>query len=588
MNERIYQISMKNRFSLIILVFVLSGFFTSGSFAQKEKKSKKEKQNSDQQKPAPNLSLLIDAKKYEITGDTEKAEESYRQFIDRYPQIATAYFELSRILASKRQFDDAIKYSETSVSLDPENIWYQLYLAELQQLTGNYKEAINLYEKISKKEPDNMDYYYQLAALYLNSERYLEAINVYDKIEDKLGITEEISLQKERIFLGLKEYKRAEEELEALVVTYPDDPKYLSILAEFYLANGKPDQALETYKKISVIDPKNPYIHMSMADYYRKTGDKEKAFEELKLGFANPDLGVDAKVNILLSFYSVNQLYTDLKDEAFILAKILVETHPDDAKAHSVYADLLLQDKKITEARDEFLKVVTLDSSRYLIWEEVMQLDLQLEKFDHLRDFGKTVMELFPEQPVPYLLSGIANNQLKNYNEAVKEMNAGVKLVINNDLLLSQFYMYLGDTYHAMNNTEESDKAYEKSLAIDDSNAYVLNNYSYYLSLRNTNLDKAERMAKKAVTIEPDNPSFQDTYGWVLYKLGRFEEAKTWVFKAIQEKETSSGEVLEHYGDILFKLGDINQATEYWIKAKAKGPGSTILDKKIAEKKLYE
>jgi tetratricopeptide (TPR) repeat protein len=325
-----------------------------------------------------------------------------------------------------------------------------------------------------------------------------------------------------------------------------------------------------------------------MADYYRKTGNKEKSFEELKLGFANPDLGVDAKVNILLSFYSINQIYTDLKDEAFILAKILVETHPGEAKSHSVYADLLLQDKKVTEARDEFLKVLTLDSSRYVIWEEVMQLDLQLEKYDHLLDFGRTVMELFPEQPVPYLLSGIANNQLKNYDKAIKELNTGLKLVVNNDLLLSQFYMYLGDTYHAMKNLEESDKAYEKALGIDGDNAYVLNNYSYYLSLRNKDLDKAEKMAKKAVTLEADNPSFQDTYGWVLYKLGRFEEAKTWVFKAIQGNEAPSSEVLEHYGDILFKLGDVDQATEYWIKAKTKGPGSASLDKKIAEKKLYE
>jgi tetratricopeptide (TPR) repeat protein len=573
---------------LVTVILILACLSSSGSIGQKEKKSKKSNQTSELKKPVPNLSSLIDAKKYEITGDMVKAEETYRQFIDKYPQVATTYFELARILAAKKQYDEAIKNSREAASLDPENIWYQLYLAELQQLTGNYKDAIIIYENISKKDPDNMDYYYQLAALYLNSERYREAINIYDKIEDKTGITEEISLQKEKIFLELKEYSRAEEELEALVTTYPEDPKYLSILAEFYLANGKPDKALETYKKIIEIDPNDPYIHMSMADYYRKTGNNEKAFEELKLGFANPNLGMDAKVNILLSFYSINQLYTDMKDEAFILAKILVETHPNDAKSHSVYADLLLQDKKTAEARDEFLKVVTLDSSRYVIWEEVMQLDLQLEKYDHVRDFGKTVMELFPEQPMPYLLSGIANNQLKNYDQAIKELNTGIKLVVNNDVLLSQFYMSLGDAYHAQKNIEESDKAYEKALAVKDDNAYVLNNYSYYLSLRNQDLDKAESMAKKAVGLEPDNPSFQDTYGWVLYRLGRFEEAKTWVFKAIQSKEAPSGEVLEHYGDILFKLGDSGQAVEYWIKAKAKGPGSELLDKKISEKKLFE
>jgi tetratricopeptide (TPR) repeat protein len=388
--------------------------------------------------------------------------------------------------------------------------------------------------------------------------------------------------------MGLKENAKAEKELENLVNAYPDDSKYLSILAELYLSGNKPEKALETYKKIAQIDPGDPYIHMSMADYYRKTGDKEKSFEELKLGFANPDLGVDAKINILLSFYSVNQIFNDLKEEAFILARILIETHPNDAKAHSIYADLLSQDKQIQKARDEFLKVVSLDSSRYDVWAEVMRLDLQLEEFNQLVSVCKTVMELFPEQPFPYLASGIANSQLKNYEEAIKEFNSGEKLVVNNDILLSQFYIYLGDTHHAMKNYEESDKAYEKALALDGENAYVLNNYSYYLALRGKDLEKAEKLARKATTLEPDNPSFQDTYGWVLYKLGRFEEAGIWVLKAIQSNETPSSEVLEHYGDIMFRQGNVSLAEEYWNKAKDKGPGSEFLDKKIAEKKLYE
>ena len=190
--------------------------------------------------------------------------------MNKYPDIATTYFELSRILVANKEIDQAIKYSEKAVSLDPDNVWYQLYLAEIRQRAGDFKDAIVIYENLSRKDPDNMDYYYQLAALYLSSERFLEAINIYDKIEDKIGITEEISLQKERIFLGLKKYDRAEQELENLVMAFPDESSYLSLLAEFYMANGKPEKALETYKKVAEVDPNDPYIHMSMADYYRK------------------------------------------------------------------------------------------------------------------------------------------------------------------------------------------------------------------------------------------------------------------------------------------------------------------------------
>ncbi len=158
----------------------------------------------------------------------------------------------------------------------------------------------------------------------------------------------------------------------------------------------------------------------------------------------------------------------------------------------------------------------------------------------------------------------------------------------DNDELLSEFYMYLGDSYHSLKDTSESDKAYEKSLSIKNDNAYVLNNYAYYLSLRNRDLEKAETMSKKAVTLDPKNSSFQDTYGWVLYKLQRYDDARTWVGKALEDKDSVSAEVMEHYGDILFKLGEAGQALEYWQKAKARGPGSALLDKKIAEKKLYE
>ncbi|MEI6900626.1 MAG: hypothetical protein WCL00_12170, partial [Bacteroidota bacterium] len=90
------------------------------------------------------------------------------------------------------------------------------------------------------------------------------------------------------------------------------------------------------------------------------------------------------------------------------------------------------------------------------------------------------------------------------------------------------------------------------------------------------------------VTLEPDNASFQDTYGWVLFRLGKYEQAQTWVLKAIKAKESPSGEVLEHYGDILFRLGNISEAVEYWNKAKNKGDASKMIDKKIAEKKLFE
>jgi len=555
---------------------------------QKPRKNTKKQNILTDSQVATNTGILIEAKKEALLGNIEGAVSIFKKYVERYPQDPVGFYELARLEVDRKNLTDALNLAKTASDLDPGNIWYMLFLSELYQSSSQYNEAIELMEKVTEKYPGNLDYFYQLASLYLAVNKYKEAIDVYNLIEEKVGISEEISIQKEKIYIYLVDLPKAEAELKKLIDAFPGESRYYSILAEFYMSNNQPDKAIEIYRKIAEIDPDNAYIHMSLADYYRKTGNKEKAFEELKLGFANPNLDIDTKVNILLTFYSINQLYTDLKVQAFELSKILVDTHPLDPKSHSIYGDLLLQDKKYAEARESFLKVMALDSSKFVIWEEILRLDIQLGEFQHLVKMSQRAIELFPEQPLPYLFSGIGNYQLKKYEEGLTKLTSGIKLLVDNDELLAQFYMYLGDTYHALKNDKEAYEAYEKSLRLNENNLYVLNNYAYYLSLKSENLEKAEQMSRKAVKLEPGNSSFQDTYGWVLYKLGKYPEAREWIGKALEDKQGVSGEVLEHYGDVLYKMGDTAQALEYWVRARKKGEGSEMLEKKIAEKKLIE
>ena len=563
---------MRSFFLYISLLFLLEVLPASAVLAQDGKS---------------NTNQLVDAKKEALIGNVKGALEMFRRYVNRYPLDPVGCFELARLEASQKNIDEAIRLAREATQLDPDNTWYSLFLAELYQSTTHPQDAIAIYEKVAAKYPENLDYLYQLAALYLQIEKYPDAIKIYDQIEEKAGVSEEITIQKEKIYLHLNDLKGAERELQKLITAYPDESRYHSILAEFYMSNNMPEKALEVYKKIAVIDPDNAYIHMSMADYYRKTGNKDKAFEELKLGFGNPNLDVDTKVSILLSFYTVNQIYNDLKDQAFTLSKILIETHPKDPKVFSIYGDLLLQDKKFPEARETFIRALTLDSTRYVIWEQVLRLDLQQGDFEHLISCGKRAMELFPEQPLPFLFTGLATLQLKQNEEALKIFNTGLKLVVNNDELLAQFYMYQGDALHALKKENEAFDAFENSLKLNYDNAYVLNNYAYYLSLKGVELDKAAKMANKAVSLDPESASFQDTYGWVLFMQGKYDEASEWILKAVNNKEGASAEVLEHYGDVLYKLNDPMLALEYWQKAKQKGKASDLLEKKIADKKYY-
>jgi len=540
------------------------------------------------EEPASNASALIDAKKMLMAGNIKNAESLLRKYIDKYPKDPVACYELAKIMAGQKQYPEAKVFAEKAYELDQTNIWYQLFLAETCQLTQDYDQAVRIYESIVSTNPENLDYYYQLAALYLGLGKYDLAIKIYDKIEKRIGITEEISMQKHKIFLHQKEYQNAETELKKLIESHPDDSRYYSILAEYYMSRDKKEKALELYNKILVLDPDNAYIHMTLADYYRKTGNKEKVFEELKLGFGNPNLDVDTKINILLSFYTINEIVSDLKGQAFELAELLIQIHPNDPKVFSIYGDLLAQDQQFEPARDAFLRVIALDSSKYVVWEELLRMDLLMNNYEHLVTYGRRALELYPEQPVLYLFTALGELQLKNYSETEKLLNRGVRLVVSNNEILSQFYMYLGDVYHALERPDDSDKAYEKSLQIKPNNPYVLNNYSYYLSIRGKNLEKAEEMSKQSLAMDSVNSSFQDTYGWILFKLGRYEESLGWIGKSLADRENITGEVLEHYGDVLFKLGREEEALDSWKKALEKGNGSDKLPEKVSGKKWIE
>lgn len=579
---------------IIILFLLLTIAWPGEGFAQKKEKRKKIKNDAEAIVPesfdkTEITNLFIDATQARLSGNNAKAISLYESCLSKYPQHSASMYEMAQIYYETGDYTSAAKYASQASGIEKDNKWYKLLLVEIYGKAGMKKELLETCENLVKQDPNSADYLYELANAYLMNNDGNAAIKTYNKIEEIIGVTEEISLQKQRIYLIQRKTDQAAEEILKLKKEFPDEEiRYLSILAEMYMQAGKPDLAVDYYQQILARDPQNPYIHITLSDYYRQKGNNEKSFEELKIGFANPSLEIDTKIRILLTYISVNEMYVEYKADITELAQILVKTHLGDPKAHSLYGDLLSDDKKYAEARAEYRKVIAIDSSRYVVWESLLNCDIQLADYKAVAEESIRAIELFPLLPVPYLFKGVAHLENKQLDEAINSFNAGVKLVSGNNALLAQFYTYLGDTYYRNKNNRLSDENYEKALKIDPNNSYVLNNYAYYLSLRNENLQKAEEMAAKSVKLDSNNPANMDTYGWVLYKLGRYNEAADWVKKSIENSEKPDADLLEHLGDIYYKQGNIENALIQWQNAQKAGGGSEFLDKKIKDKKLYE
>jgi Tfp pilus assembly protein PilF len=70
-------------------------------------------------------------------------------------------------------------------------------------------------------------------------------------------------------------------------------------------------------------------------------------------------------------------------------------------------------------------------------------------------------------------------------------------------------------------------------LKYNPDNIPVLNNYAYYLSLEQTDLDKAEEMSYRTIKAEPNNATYLDTYAWILFQLGQYNDALFYIRQAI-------------------------------------------------------
>lgn len=577
-----------NSLYILLYFFLMLAFLSCKSSGNLPAAASEEKTSLSEKDKIELMGIFVDGVREKITGNFEKSAQLFQKCLKIDPHHAPSMYELATIYEYQKKDALALDLMKQATQIDAKNEWYRLLLATLYAKNGYFSESAKVYRVLAQDYPGKIEYYYEWANALLYQNKYKDAIEVYEEIEKKVGVTEEISLQKEKIWLRMGNQDNAVNELKKLIREFPKEAKYYGMLAELYQSQGKTDLAMETFNELKKVDPKNPFVHLSLSNFYREKGEKEKSFEEMQLAFANADLNIDTKVNILLSYYVAGSAQPELQGQALQLCKILTETHPDDAKSFSIYGDFLYRDKKFSEAREQYRKAIALDNSKFPIWNQLMLLESELKDYEAMFSESKEALELFPNQPAFYFFNGFSSIQKKQYTDAIKVLEQGKDLVVDNNPLLEQFYSTLGDAYNSAKDYANSDSSYEKALKINPDNIYVLNNYSYYLSLRKENLERAAKMSKRSIELEPNTPSFLDTYGWILYQMGQYEEAKKWIEKAFTAGAENNGTILEHYGDILFKLNDEEGALKYWNKAKDAGGGSELLEKKIAGKMLHE
>lgn len=571
-----------NKIKVITLIFVIITIASGcGIF------HKKGKQTISEVDKVAETSLLIDAVKDKNIGNFENAITKLNKLIEKNPKSDVAYYQLSLIYVAMENFNAALENGEKAHELAPQNEWILLNLIEIYEVTKQYPLASKLREELIAKNPENTDYYYDLVVDYIYSNKWEEGINTYNRVEKIIGISEEISMAKHRIWNHIKKPENAAAEIQKLIEAFPAENRYPLILGDYYLKNSQFDKAKAQFNKALALD--NMATYMSLAEYYKLTKDNDSSFFYLKKAFAEPDVNIDLKIPVLLSYYDLIQKHPSMMNDANSLLDSMAIAHSDNPKYWSVKADFALLDNQPKKAKQAFVEVLKYDQSKYIIWEELLKIWANEEQFDSVIIYSNKAIELFPSQPFLFYVRGVASYMKADYNNAIQSLEMGKGLVLEPNGMYLEMFIYLGESYHKLNNNDRSDAAFEKVLEMDPKNSYILNNYSYYLSLRNVKLDKAEKMAKKLTDLYPSDANYLDTYAWVLFKLQKYTEALPIIEKAIKLGGDKKADVMEHYGDILWKSGNTERAVEAWEKALILNPHSgEILRKKVFFKGYVE
>lgn len=519
--------------------------------------------------------------------DNAGAASIFTKIIEIDPSNDASLYELANIKKLQNNYAAALPLLEKAVSLKPDNTWYWLSLADVYDKSNDFIKLENVFAQLIRLNPDKPDVYFDKANALFMQGKYDEALKVYDQVEKMTGASDELTLNRQKVYLKQGNPDKAAASLEALISANPNNIRYYLMLADLYNSVNQRDKTAKVLERAKKIDPNNGLVHLGLADLYRDKKNIDGSFSELEQAFSVPELNIDQKIRIIAG-YIPQFSDPNARASALALSKLLITSHPEDARAHALYGDILLQNDKVSEAKASYQKSLSINNQVYEVREQLVRIALGENDMATVIKEGEEALSYFPNQAEMNYFVGLAWLQKKDAKKALSYLKNAVSLELEDKELLSQSYSALGDCYHELQNNKSSDESYDKSLQYNPDNIYTLNNYAYYLAIRGENLVKATAMAKHAVELKPDNAAFEDTYAWVLFKQKKYAEAKIWMEKAMLHNKDKSATQAEHYGDILFNVGNTDAAVQNWIKAKEYGGKSAVLERKINEKKYSE
>ena len=562
---------MKKLFYIFVLIMVGVLMTTTGRQAGKKQKGETEQVSLSFEQRRKFDYYFLEAVRMKEQGKYDAAYELYTHCLDINPMSGAALYEISQFymyLGQEEKGEEALKQAIRS---DESNFWYKQTLAAFYEQKRNVPKAISVYENMAEQFPSRLEPLMSLVDLYSRTKSYQNVVNALNRLEELDGKSEQISMEKFRMYLLMGKQDSAFIEIENLSKEYPYDLRYQTILGDVYLNNEKYQEALDIYRHILKEEPNYAPAVLSMASYYQKTGQDSLYQLQLDTILMNDNVPSDTKMELMRQNILQSEQTTKDSTQIVALFQRILARPQQNADLAMLCAQYMITKNMKKESIPVLEQVLSLDPENKPARLQLLSYAIQDNDLDEVIRIATSALEYHPDALEFYYYQGIAYYQQEKLDEALDVFTRGVRQINekSDKQIASDFYAILGDIYHQKGRSEESYAAYDSSLVYNPDNIGTLNNYAYFLSVDKKHLDKAEEMSYRTVKAEPDNETYLDTYAWILFEKGRYTEARIYIEQALRNGGEKSRVIVEHCGDIYYMLGEKEKALEYWKKADA-------------------
>lgn len=527
-------------------------------------------------------------------GNTDSALMLIDSCLQLNPNSAAAHFIRAEYHASQDRDTLALRDYEAAATLEPNNDTYQERVAQMYIGTGDFAKATEAYEKLYKGHRDRDDVLGILVQLYRQQKDYDKMLDAINRLEQIDGESDQLSLMRMNAYELKGDAKGAYTTLKGLADSHPNDPNFKLMLGNWLMQHKRQEEAFNIYTSVLKAEPNNAMAQSCMYDYYNATGQDTQAQEmmdKLLLGKETPS---DTRIEFMRNAIQQNEKSGGDSTQITKLFKQVQQVVPRDTTVAQLKAAYYTLKKFPKDSIDNALtQLLRLQPDNAGARIQLIQDKWPSQDWKAISLLSEPGMLYNPKELAFYFFTGLSRYYLKDDDGALDALKKGTAFINDqsNPDIVSDLYSIVGEIYHSKGLKQEAYAAYDSCLQYKPDNIGTLNNYAYFLSVDGANLEKAEQMSAKAIAAEPRNATYLDTYAWVLYKLGRYAEAKIYIDQTLKfsTDSTSDNTLYDHAAEIYAKLGDYKSAASFCEQAIKHGGDAKALEKKIRwYRKMYQ